>query len=552
MELDRDILRLIARRARMLRELPKGREATRIERELRAGWEASAGKVSRDPRLIRQLFALLQEVECLPRPSEGEGGNQDAFMLTPARRPVDVTLTVPADCRRTRILGAMAAASGTPCELTGILVNDPLVSLVKGFNQLGPSLRWEEDGRLLCVPERGAALGGDKALLDRAVHIGEDMLNFLLLLFSMAVRPCRLKIMGESALKLADFSPLRHFLPAIGARFTSIVPGQEGLPARLEASGILPESVDVPATLAPDAVLALCLGLACAPRPHDITVRLGDHPKAQHILGELMEIFDFVQFTAVRDNATLHFPAAAKPLLQLPDNPELPMDMVMAVTVLCLPALIGGTARVKGNWPTNPAGRAAWTMLESAGLRLVHDNNQITAEPLPDGARSPDGSNAPDCAALDDDLLPLVGVLAAKAAAAKGAVPLPACMERADMTVVDEFFDRLGLERTGMELHRLSGTPAAPAPWSSPSSPWTAALALGAFVRPGLKLFNPGIVTEHMPGFWQWYNGLPSPTIVRPPVTSAPEAAARPTRRRILAGYMPEDQMPEPLPMDDD
>ena len=47
---------------------------------------------------------------------------------------------------------------------------------------------------------------------------------------------------------------LVHFLPLLGARLTSVVPGQEGLPARLESSAMLPSDVAVPAELPADAL----------------------------------------------------------------------------------------------------------------------------------------------------------------------------------------------------------------------------------------------------------------------------------------------------------
>ena len=543
LEIDRNLLRLIARRAQLLRELPQSR-SSRLERELRAGWEAAASKISRDPRLVRQLFALLQEVECLPLLQENTVGRQDAFTLTPVRRPVNYTMTCPLDCRRTRILGALAAITGSPLELHSVRINDPLVSLVKGFNQLGPSLRWEEDGRLLCLPERGPAIGTDKALLDRAMHIGGDMLNFLLLLFSVAVRPCRLKIMGESALKLADLSPLRRFLPAIGARFTPIIPGQDGLPARLEASGLLPERVIVPAEIGTDAILALCLGLACAPRSQEIEVHLDAHPAAASVLEEVMSILGLVGAAPYRNNASLRFAATDKPVLNMPDSKNLTMDLAIAVTMLVFPALIGGTAKVIGVWPSGRTGDAAWKLLVAAGLKLRREEQHIVAMRQEGAAEFGDGLNDAVCADLDDDLLPLVTALAAQAAIRSDQAHLPECVARADMAVVDDFLEHLGVKRDGWQLRPGSGTPA---PWSSPSCTWAVALALAAFARPGLKLLNPGIVTERMPGFWQWYNSLPSPTMIRTPAAAEPETKAHPMRRRILANHMPEDQFPVPL-----
>lgn len=101
------------------------------------------------------------------------------------------------------------------------MLGDALIEGIKTFNQLGCGLLGRKRANKRAGRQSGFA-STTGMLVDKAVHVGEDSLNFYLMLMSMAVRPCRSKIMGESALKLADFSPLRHFLPLIGARFTSI------------------------------------------------------------------------------------------------------------------------------------------------------------------------------------------------------------------------------------------------------------------------------------------------------------------------------------------
>lgn len=83
-ELDRDLIKMIARRSRMLTRLPNAGTSDH-ERELRTSWEENASAVSRDPKLIRQIFALLQEVEVAPADME----QPSAFNLAPARKALD-------------------------------------------------------------------------------------------------------------------------------------------------------------------------------------------------------------------------------------------------------------------------------------------------------------------------------------------------------------------------------------------------------------------------------------------------------------------------------
>lgn len=92
-------------------------------------------------------------------------------------------------------------------------LNGPVMECLKGLNQVGARLRWEEDGRILC--QGGEPVSGyNKSILDKVVHVGDDPFNLYLMLFQMVTRPARLKIIGESGLKFVDLAPIRHFLPA--------------------------------------------------------------------------------------------------------------------------------------------------------------------------------------------------------------------------------------------------------------------------------------------------------------------------------------------------
>ena len=113
------------------------------------------------------------------------------------------------------------------------------------------------------------------------------------------------------------------------------------------------------------------------------------------------------------------------------------------------------------------------------------------------------------------------------------------------MTLVESFLNQLGLS---CEDGRLVSIAPASTPWASPSFPWALALSLAAFLRPNIKLVNPGIVTNHLPWYWNAYNSLPTPSLAR---KSAEEEAApapsRPARRRVLASHTPESEMPDEI-----
>jgi 3-phosphoshikimate 1-carboxyvinyltransferase len=559
LDIDQDLLRLVARRSRILQDLPQGRERSRLERTLRSSWEAAAGRISRDPQLVRRLFALLQTVQCLPRPRDNDDADEKTFfILSPNRRPLDVDLLMPIDGRLARYLIVMAAISNRPCLITGVMFNDSMIELIKGFNQLNPTLRWEE-GRLSCVPDRSGGLGDDKLFTDRALHIGNDRFNFLLLLFAMAVRPCRLKIMGDSDLKLADLSFLRRFLPSVGARFTSIVPGQDGLPARLEASGILPEVIRIPASLETDAVMSLCVALACSSLEHAVEVRFEDHGDVVDILGECGEIFAIAGAAPQMGAASVLFPATSDPLSGMPGEITLTVDRGAALSSMLTLAFAGGRARIIGLWPDNPPGRAVWRLLEHAGLRLERNGTCILAE-CPGNVRIAPLDDAL-CRDIEVHLRPFLVLLAAHMAITQGEGALPACLDDWSRDITDDFLSVLGVTREGSRLRPVPGAQDASAriPWSSPDAFWAIALALAAFDRPGLNLLNPGIVTSHMAGFWKWYNGLPNPTYRRPDNLESAQSSASPppaeppppppvARRRIRTPAMAENQTLTPAP----
>ena len=62
---------------------------------------------------------------------------------------------------------------------------------------------------------------------------------------------------------------------------------------------------------------------------------------------------------------------------------------------------------------------------------------------------------------------------------------------------------------------------------------WALCLALGAYLRPQIKLANPGAATELLPNFWHIYNSLPKPAWQRPAKETPIDE--KPSRRRIIA-----------------
>ena len=92
-DLDKTIIRLIAKRTELVQRMEQNRSKTAFvaakiaasEKDLRKNWEHEASTYSRDERFLRGVFALLQELELTPKESKDKTSN--VFNLAPPPRP---------------------------------------------------------------------------------------------------------------------------------------------------------------------------------------------------------------------------------------------------------------------------------------------------------------------------------------------------------------------------------------------------------------------------------------------------------------------------------
>lgn len=573
MDLDRDILKLLARRCNILDRLRghRGQLDAAEERELRAAWEKSAGKMSRDPRLTRQMFSLFQEIEFLARPVAGEE-RRPAFNLAPVQRPIALRMVAPLACRRSRLFLTLAAVAGAACRIHPSLLNDQAVECIKMFNQAGTSLAWDDDGTLR------SREGGGMTLADKVIYVGEDLLNFYLILGQYVGHLSRAKFTAESSLKLADVSAMRRFLPQLGARLSNAVPKSDGLPVRIECSGMLPDTVSIPAEVPVDAVVGLLMGAPFWEKP--MTFILTDHPQKYAIIEEAVSILQACKADVQVQDDTVHIaPCTENSPLQIPQEPELGMDLTFALNLLALPAGGDGSVILTGRWPECSLATDLQTLLDAAGVetKILPTSIQST--------RKGHGSDAPlDAAHLPERFAPLALALAAIPALRGKRGRLPLLPTAVDRELVDSFLTHIGLEADAQGNFipaRKPQVPVAPAPnpasdsapnlegsgdnpaesapsappappvyvsrhpdanegpvtWTAPTAEWALALALCAFARPGLKLANPGVMTTLYPVFWTLYNGLPNPDFKK--IVPTEPKDEKPVRRRIIAGTNP-------------
>ena len=531
MDLDNDILHLVMRRAQMLARLRRGgRLAPETEKTLRTAWESKAARLARDNRLSRDLFVLLQTIEPLTRMEEEQG----FYNLAPNGEAVDIQIPAPSDTVAARCWLAVAAAAGQVTRVSRVPLNDAVVSGVKALNQIGGQLWWEENGD---VQSRGG--NGLARNMDKVVHIGDDAFNLWLVVALCLGMPARLKLTGDSSLRFLDLAPLRHFLPQLGVRLTNVIPSQDGLPVRMECSGLIPRQIRLADDLPEDFVAALVLASAF----WDTSCRLTLPEHEPRLLPLVLDVLSGCGMKVEKNGRDI---LVERGDLSVPAEPVVPMDASVASVVLMFPGFNGGRAVLEGVWGNSEAASLVEKILRGAGLNVKYGANRVECSGKERETSAPAPEVMRDVLERCPELLPLCVVIMAAAAHEGAKVSLPELSEE-NRHLVTAFLSRCGVEEKDGVLVPVEET--VPGSWVAPSAQWAMAYALGAFLKPNLHLSNPGVMTGLFPAFWNMYNTLPHPELKRK-VEQEPEDA-KPARRRVIAHGVYGELPPETASGDD-
>ena len=540
-ELDRDLMKLLVRRATLVSRIREGRDhaagpaAIQAEKAVRMAWETNALAFSKDPRFTRQLFTMLQDLKVL---TKEQSDSKTSFNLAPAARPVGATITGPASCRTAQMWLTLAACLGKSVTLQGVMLSDALMDAAKACNQAGAALTWESHGTNLGSVTAAEAKPANFA--GRTLNVGDDLFTLYLLTFMAIGQVGSCRFTGGAPLKAAELNGLRNTLPLLGARLAHVVPRSQGLPATLESSGAIPQNITVPADLPLDGVCALLLAPMVWAVP--VTINLAALPAgiATAALAEVGPIHRDAGTYVENHGSSLVFTPGP---LALPQHPSVPLDPALSAYLLALPAFAGGSLTLKGIWPTHlPEAHEAAALLGWAGLDLAITEGSVVAAP---SSKQPFGGSL-QCNSMTPALGPLFFALTAlHQKQVKKSLPVQSMTDEDESVLAQDFFSRIGLSldegllfSAPVSANAESGeSDSAPAVWTSPDAYWSMALALSAFLKPGLQLSNPGNVTEVMPPFWNIYNNLPHPADpALPPRAKAKDPADdKPVRRRIIA-----------------
>lgn len=515
-DVDTRILKLLARRSRMLgkesswrRAQGKQRIDAALEKSLWAEWESLGRSSDLPPRLLRQLFNLLN---LMAQDEAREKRRADAYLLAPQRTPVAVEARAPRSLRRTRLWLALAAASGRALSLDAVILNDPFVELVKSLNQAGGSVSWTGDDHAEVLASDGLAFE------EKLIFAGDDSLNFHLLLGMALAGAGRMKFSGGPALKMLDLSAANEILPRLGARLVPLNPHGDGLPARLECGGEMAARLQLPAGAPQD--LATGLALAAWAYPQGLALDIAACPELGPALSEAVDVLRDAGIDADLDDTVCRV-APGKPVF--PQAPALPPDPVLAAHLLALPVFADGKVTLAG-FGAADAAHPAITALGALGADLQSDGDRLICSALKLPDKDIDLGDTPE-------LLPL-GIALALRSRRELFVRAP---QGADMDGAVQFLDHLGASYATQE----DGLRIAPSElrwegsWASPSPYFCLAAALVSFLRPGIALENPGVLTALWPQFWNIFNTLPTGRMkpkVQEPKNDAPK------RRRIKIG----------------
>ena len=549
-QLDADLLALLGRRSVLMSKLRKGKShaaspgVVKSEKQIRSAWEQQTGRLSSSPRLSRQLFGLINELDIHLERNE----DYNPFNLSPSRQAVKINTEGPLSTIIGQLWLSLSASSGLATRLASLPRSAPLVDATRAFEQTGVRLDWKGEDLVL----------DGKSLPDyqgKAIFLGDDIMNFYIFVFLGLRVPGKLRFTGGPSLKEADLGALGRFLPSLGARLVSVVPGTKGLPVNIECSGELPEEITVPEELPAEAVLALLM--AAVTWRHRSSISLAAQPSA--LQGQFIDLAKraFLLLPGIGQalESSIDYTGYAVSDLDLPLEVKAPLDPVMSSVILVLPIFTGGSVTLTGRWVNLYQANEVNDIFKKFGLEVKGDNLAVSSALLPDSV----WPESLELEHLSSYFHPLFWVLNARLAArAGGPILIRRHPEGADLELAEDFLAQVGFKLEQVEGGlRLSPLDAAEFKtvasrtygWPCPSCDWGLGMALGAFIRPNLKISNPDCVSKLLPNFWYFYNRLPSPQIrkaIKAAENSGEEASSGSMRRRIKTNVVV-----EPEPRDD-
>ncbi|OEU70648.1 MAG: 5-enolpyruvylshikimate-3-phosphate synthase [Desulfovibrio sp. S3730MH75] len=521
-DLDERLISMISRRNFLMGKAASKRKEKGLpladpdqERRIFEIWTTKSADEKFNLKAARRVFEQLNTLAytCVSHP---ENRNLPSYSLSPARRPVKVTIDGPCSLFQSQLWMALAAMCSADAKMAPLSVNDQLTSLAKAFNQAGGHLSWEGD----TIESRA---GEGVSFEDKLVFAGDDPMTMYLVIAFGLKDPGKFKIAGGPILKQYDSRVLTPILDPLGARLNTLDLQSHGLPARLECGGNLATSV----TMLEDSPskFAAALTLAGWTYPKGLTIKF---EKDWAGISDIKDAVDVLSACGIKANLSdTECVIPATETFSFPEEPKIALDPELSAAILSLPAFAGGNVTIKGTWPKNsPKAIDALKMLDLGGVNVKVTDSEISSTK---GAQPKSVIFDLDQAA---DLFPIGMALAINSdtECSLNNIKNVALFEQGV-----ELLERLGLEytRTDDGIKIAPGKIQWDEAWNAPTPYFGIALGLMAYIRPGLSIQNPGDLTDLWPRYWTLYNSLPEIDGLKDPQVKDVEDDAKSKRRRI-------------------
>lgn len=525
LEMDSALVKLLGKRSRLFKKAAAARKQKKKslvdpqqEKALWRNWRQWAEANELDEKMMRTLFNAVNGLGY----EQAERKQDWELPLRPNPEPVRIELDGPRDCRQSRIWVFLAAASGSPLQLSPVILNDPLFELIKALNQAGGSFYWEQDRVLF----RG---DGTLDFDAKTIFCGQDPFNLYLLLFLAARKPGVCRFSGGSRLKLVDLRALETLIRDLGGRVISLVPGSHGLPLRLEAGGAGETAISIAPEVSDEMLQALIMALAA-------TLQEGEAVKLQQV-GAASGRFQFQGPAAVLEACGCCVEQLEGGCLiqgralSIPESVDPPLDPLLCGFLLAMACVSRGRVHLRGCFPEQGLeAEAVLQLLKDAGLALERQAAEIRGafEGRPGQTLSFDARGTPQA-------LPLALALAvSRQGPSQLRVDSGEDLDFA-LLLLDLLKAEYSIQDQVLDIHSgLNLQHCPPLKIHTVNAWWSMALAVIALKRPKMSVQNPGELTRLWPQFWSLFKGLPDPQRNPAKKRAEPQAGARQKIRRKI------------------
>lgn len=483
--------------AQSIAERKKGGGSTVDAEEEKRLWkiwlEASKDK-GLDMKLVRRLFVVLNGLTY----ERAEDLRRGAYTLSlaPELKPFDsIIMEGPRSHIAAMVQTAAAALSQQECTLSPVILNDPLLDLVKALNQIGAKLDWKDNAVT-------AQSGGGVRFTERRIYVGNEIFTFFHVAALAVSMPGRSTFVGGPYLKSADLRSCAAFLLEMGARMTSIEPYSTGLPVRVESAGTPPAKVTVPEELPAEALAAFVLAAPIFPEglrfklDADRLAMLNADPWLACVLETLPAWGIDIELS----DGEIFVPHGEA---KVPSSLALPLDGGLTASLAALVRVCGGSMRVNGpGLASFENTNAAFRFLEASGLTLGMDERGIAVE-----AGEAPADVVYECG-TDEKLLALAVALAA-GSPGRAELNFEVDPEHAEAAGrILRLTGRTVFEKPGsiiMEAGKPEIRRVSKAPFPVPSPEWNFTLTAVSYLAQGVSPSEPGALATVWPGFWQLF-----------------------------------------------